>query len=271
MISTTLLILLSIILFYMYIKYYNLKTKLNIHQESMDLILSNIGDGVVIATASGETVTANSIVKNISGMGVDELNVASYDLLLKKVRQKIYESNESEENFSSFYDCSEHGCTNSSEFILKNKNSENTAKITIFHNLSECSTAHQIIHRIAHYDSLTGLSNRNHIKEILAKSIAAAEKNKSHVAVAFIDLDNFKTINDTMGHDFGDMVLKHTSSIIRQFLGSSAYAGRLGGDEFLVVMPDIHGSLDSIRKMKELLKNLNAPINIEGKEINGSL
>lgn len=267
MISTILLITLSIILLYVHKKYLSLRVEINANTELMNLILSNIGDGVVVGDASGRTIIANSIVKNISGMEVNNLSNVPYDSLLEIIRKKISENSGSGENNSLVYDNGEHGCTNYSEKIIKNKNGEVSTKIAILHNLFECSTSHQIIHRMAHYDSLTELPNRNHIKEILAKSIATSKEKKDYTAVAFIDLDNFKMINDTMGHDIGDLVLKHISSVIHECLGNSAYAGRLGGDEFIVVMPGISNITDSIRKIKGLLKNLNNSISIDDKEV----
>jgi diguanylate cyclase (GGDEF)-like protein len=89
---------------------------------------------------------------------------------------------------------------------------------------------------LAHYDPLTGLPNRASIFEKLTRAIDEASQNKSHTAVIFLDLDNFKSINDTYGHQGGDEVLKATAARLANCLGPQDSVGRFGGDEFVILL-----------------------------------
>lgn len=257
-----------IIIFFILIKYFRLKTKFNNQDKLMNLILSHIGDGVIIADSEDNTLSTNYIVKNIADMEKKNITNMSADAVLKTINQIVYKNTTDEDKNYEVHDCGEENCINKSVLSTKNGNGKILSKVTILHNLSECSTAHQIIHRMAHYDSLTGLANRNYINEILSKVILDAEKYKTQAATVFIDLDNFKAINDTMGHDVGDLVLKKVSSSINEFFGTNTCAGRLGGDEFLLVMPDIINPDYCMKKIKELLKKINSSLIIENKEVN---
>jgi diguanylate cyclase (GGDEF)-like protein len=103
-------------------------------------------------------------------------------------------------------------------------------------------------------DKLTQLSNRLKIDEILAKSVQIAKFQKSNLGVILIDIDNFKEVNDTYGHQAGDSVLKETAQLINGVLRKTDSIGRWGGEEFLVICPgsDINGTkrlAENIRKM----------------------
>lgn len=93
--------------------------------------------------------------------------------------------------------------------------------------------------RLAHYDSLTSLPNRVFFNEILNKAINHAARNKKSLAVLFIDLDRFKTINDALGHPTGDLVLKEIASRFSTVLRAGDIIARLGGDEFIILLNDI--------------------------------
>ncbi len=93
--------------------------------------------------------------------------------------------------------------------------------------------------RLAHYDSLTSLPNRAHFNDMLNTSITAANKNKKKLAILFIDLDRFKNINDTFGHNTGDLVLKEVAERFSLVLRSGDILARLGGDEFIILLNNI--------------------------------
>ena len=97
----------------------------------------------------------------------------------------------------------------------------------------------------ANTDPLTGLSNRKRIEEQIAQALEDDKENGA--AFLFIDVDNFKAVNDTLGHMFGDEVLRHVASEIRRTVRTSDIVGRVGGDEFIVFLRNIR-SLDAISK-----------------------
>jgi len=103
--------------------------------------------------------------------------------------------------------------------------------------LSERRQAH--LYHLAHHDSLTGLANRSLFDDRLTQALAAAERDARGVAVLFLDLDRFKTVNDTLGHAFGDLLLKGTADRIAAVVRRGDTVARLGGDEFAVVLPEV--------------------------------
>lgn len=120
---------------------------------------------------------------------------------------------------------------------------------------------------LAHHDELTKMPNRRWIDKKLHESLAMAEKNHSKLAVLFIDLDRFKYINDTLGHLFGDRLLEVISSRILDVTNEKQFAARMGGDEFMVLLPAIQDQREAIDLANNLLQNLAAPLYIEDYEL----
>ena len=98
---------------------------------------------------------------------------------------------------------------------------------------------------LANYDSLTGLANRQYFMSLLDKALQESHKNGTHIAVMFIDLDGFKVINDSLGHEVGDRLLEQVAGRLRDFAGPRDIVSRHGGDEFLIMIPDCE-SLDAL-------------------------
>ncbi len=92
---------------------------------------------------------------------------------------------------------------------------------------------------LAHYDRLTGLVNRGLLIDRLSTAIRHAERNQLEVVLLFIDLDNFKSLNDTLGHSLGDVALKMTAERLLACTRESDTVARLGGDEFVIMLPDV--------------------------------
>ena len=120
---------------------------------------------------------------------------------------------------------------------------------------------------LAHYDRLTGLSNRQYFHEQMDRAIAQARRSKRRVALFFVDLDNFKIVNDTLGHDAGDQVLVQTAQRLQGCVRAGDMIARLGGDEFAVLVEEIDGPLDAEAMGKKLLKALAEPSMVDGRPI----
>jgi len=112
--------------------------------------------------------------------------------------------------------------------------------LAVFSDISERKAADERIHFMAHYDALTELPNRILLHDRILQAILYAKRQQTRVAILFLDLDRFKTINDTLGHSFGDLLLQAVAERLRNCLRSSDTIARLGGDEFIVVIPDLH-------------------------------
>jgi diguanylate cyclase (GGDEF)-like protein len=135
--------------------------------------------------------------------------------------------------------------------------------IGVFINITEEIKKQQQIEYLAYHDPLTGLINRSYLKEELEILINLANRNNKKLAVVFIDIDNFKYINDTFGHDVGDILLVKVSKRLKNSVRKSDVVSRIGGDEFILVLNNIDQIID-INKVLDKLKNtLTKPIYIK--------
>lgn len=122
------------------------------------------------------------------------------------------------------------------------------------------------IWRLAHYDDLTGLSNRRHLTRISSDILSNATESHQRFAVLFIDLDRFKNINDSLGHDVGDEVLKVISQRISESIRQQDIVARFGGDEFVALMPVIEQTSDATRVAECILERVQERIVCDGYE-----
>jgi diguanylate cyclase (GGDEF)-like protein len=121
--------------------------------------------------------------------------------------------------------------------------------------------------RQANYDSLTDLPNRLLALDRLSLALAYAKRHELDVAVLFVDLDNFKRINDTLGHEVGDKLLVEVAKRFSRVMRDGDTVARLGGDEFLVVVPDVEGPKEVEKISEKIIDVLTQPIELEGREI----
>ncbi|MGE5468748.1 MAG: putative bifunctional diguanylate cyclase/phosphodiesterase [Ignavibacteria bacterium] len=124
---------------------------------------------------------------------------------------------------------------------------------------------------LAFHDVLTGLPNRALLKDRVDQVAARAERTGSKVALLFLDLDNFKLINDTLGHSIGDELLKRVAERLRECVRDADTVSRQGGDEFVVVLADVHDPARVAAAAEKLLAGLSASFDIEGHEILSSV
>ncbi|WP_445778424.1 EAL domain-containing protein [Shewanella sp.] len=124
----------------------------------------------------------------------------------------------------------------------------------------------KILHQ-AHYDSLTGLPNRLLSLERLAQMINAAKMTHNKLAVLFLDLDDFKKVNDTLGHSVGDELLIQAAARLQNTIRSDDVVGRLGGDEFIILLNDIHDQSDIEVAANKLLQQFYSPFKLESREL----
>ena len=121
--------------------------------------------------------------------------------------------------------------------------------------------------RLAHYDSLTGLANRLQMAQTLEKILAAPNLDHRACAVFLLDLDRFKQVNDTMGHPAGDYLLTQVASRLERTIGETGRVGRLGGDEFQMVLPGRHRRDDLAQLAVRVIHDLSEPYSIDGHRV----
>ena len=142
-----------------------------------------------------------------------------------------------------------------------------THLVTVFTDISAQKAAEEQLHRLAHVDALTQLPNRRMVLSRLEHALAAARRQKHRVGVLFIDLDNFKTVNDSLGHNVGDALLREVAARLAQRTRRQDTLGRLGGDEFILVLETLRDQEDAAAVARELLQLLTRPFEIEGSEV----
>ena len=136
--------------------------------------------------------------------------------------------------------------------------------------LSNASWEEKLYHQ-AHYDTLTNLPNRVLLHDRLEQAIARAQRNKSHAAVIFLDLDRFKLINDSMGHTEGDKLLKNIAGLLTNSVRSVDTVIRFGGDEFVIVIPDMDSTTNIVSELgsiaDKILANTGNRIELQNRKI----
>ncbi len=159
--------------------------------------------------------------------------------------------------------------------IVVIRDSEGAEKqyMAVFSDITQRKKDEEKIWRQANYDALTGLPNRNLFKDRLEQAMYAAHREHSGLALLFIDLDRFKSVNDTMGHAYGDLLLQEAAARISNTVRTSDTVARLGGDEFTVLLYDVNSNIEVNRIAEKLLEQLSNPFSLNGREayISGSI
>ncbi len=120
---------------------------------------------------------------------------------------------------------------------------------------------------LAHHDTLTGLPNRTLFHDRLQQTLAHARRHDHPFAVFFLDLDGFKLINDTLGHDTGDLFLREIARRLTGCTRESDTVARLGGDEFTIILPDVDGAAEATLVARKILDVLATGVEIDGREL----
>ena len=169
--------------------------------------------------------------------------------------------------------------------LVLDANGKPKERVGCWIDVTEQRRAEETIRNLAYFDGLTGLPNRVLMRELLGRALAAAERHQRSLAVLFVDLDQFKRINDTLGHDMGDLLLQEVArrlvSCIRRSdaifsegdVGNLPQAGReeaisrLGGDEFVLILSEISSSEDAANVARRIAVALSQPIRLGHDEV----
>jgi len=128
--------------------------------------------------------------------------------------------------------------------------------VGIIRDITDLKLAEQKLEALAHFDNLTGIQNRNLFYNSLNQGIALAKRNKNILALLFLDLDDFKSVNDSFGHDVGDLLLKETAMRLKNCVRESDTVARVGGDEFTVILTQIAKKQDAALVARKIIESL---------------
>ncbi len=233
-------------------------------EEQFKLFMKNLPAGAFIKDVNGKFIFSNRYLNNFfnrdSIVGLEDITVfpeaekESLKAQNKKILQNGFYTNETklldkEKNEKYFQ---------AQQFVINRKNKKFIGGI--YSDITEQKQTESKLNILAHYDALTNLPNRMMFHESLKRRISKARRSGTKLALMFIDLDNFKTINDTLGHDYGDMLLKEVAARFHKILREEDLVARLGGDEFTVILDDIQDTAYSSVVAQKIIDSLSQPV-----------
>ena len=139
--------------------------------------------------------------------------------------------------------------------------------VSVVRDISERRQAEEQLRHMAFHDQLTGLANRSLLDEQLSVAMANTQRHGDLVGVAYVDLDDFKQVNDAHGHAYGDQVLMVVADRLRMCVRRSDTVARLGGDEFVVLLPRITRPADLVRAARKIVSTLREPFYVDGRSV----
>jgi diguanylate cyclase (GGDEF)-like protein/PAS domain S-box-containing protein len=143
---------------------------------------------------------------------------------------------------------------------------EGGGMVCVVRDITERTYAEEQIKHLAYHDALTGLPNRLLFKDRLTVALSHAQRDNTRLAVLFLDLDRFKVINDSLGHNIGDQLLQAVAARVQSCVRESDTVARLGGDEFTLLLPALARSDDAAPVAQKLLEAVRYPFHLEGRE-----
>ena len=133
---------------------------------------------------------------------------------------------------------------------------------SIYSDVTKEKQAEEQMQRLAHYDALTGLPNRTLFADRLQRALAAAKRCEAHMALMFLDLDKFKPVNDALGHEVGDLLLTEVGKRLQSCVRESDTVSRIGGDEFVVLLPTIEAEQDAMLVAEKIRNAVSQPFEL---------
>jgi diguanylate cyclase (GGDEF)-like protein len=135
--------------------------------------------------------------------------------------------------------------------------------VVVIRDITERMQTEEKIRQMAYHDSLTGLPNRKLFSDRLDIALAQAQRNQIKAGITMLDLDHFKGVNDTLGHDVGDLLLKAAAERLRAALRKGDTVARFGGDEFVLILPDLEVIEDAIQVVQKIVDSFRKPFLID--------
>jgi diguanylate cyclase (GGDEF)-like protein/PAS domain S-box-containing protein len=230
--------------------------KLHDREARLNAILNNAADAILTIDRGGKLISVNGIAgelfgyidQTIEGVLFDELikiagNETSTELLERLSKQTQFTA----ELTGRKLDGSQFPLNITVSLV---EESEKAFFVCVLRDLTDQYRSREQIYQLAHHDSLTGLANRFTLNHRLDHLLALSRRGQASVAIMFIDLDHFKKINDSMGHQIGDQLLMEAADRLKKLLSEDDIIARPGGDEFVVVLAR-HDSIDTVTSLAE--------------------
>jgi diguanylate cyclase (GGDEF)-like protein/PAS domain S-box-containing protein len=153
------------------------------------------------------------------------------------------------------------------KFPLTDSTGNNFAVCSISTNITMRKRAEEELEHLATYDTLTELPNRGLFMELLTRTLASSHRENTQHAILFIDLDNFKNVNDSLGHHIGDLLLKEVAKRLKDCTRGEDTVSRMGGDEFVLLLQRIKQPVEAVEVSKKIIQRLTPAFEIEGRSV----
>jgi len=238
-------------------------------------VFENAQEGIVITDMANRIVSANKAMEIMTGYTKAEMQGKTLNSFASNRHPASFFSTirENLRDFSMWQGEIWNERKNGEDYLTRvvlntvKSDTGGEAYIGMYSDITDVSKVSEKIEYLAHHDFLTGLPNRTLLEDRLRQALGRAERNKSNMAVAFIDLDKFKSVNDTLGHDVGDRLLKMVSARIQTCLRRTDTISRQGGDEFVLLIEDFSDAADITNIAKKLLTSLSEPYHLDDRVV----
>ena len=255
------------------------------HEESSKLatlMYENASEGMMVTDAEGRILSVNPAFSQISGYTPEEvIGHLAYELTSSHQDIKFYSRMRQTITHTGYWEGEIwHQHKNGDHYLVSLRfntvfdNKGNPLRhVALFTDITKKKASEEAIWKQANFDTLTGLPNRRMFNDRLRQDIKKAARDQLPMALIFIDLDGFKAVNDTLGHDFGDILLKQVAERLLQCVRNTDTVARLGGDEFTVILSELKEPGDVVRIVQEILHSLARPFQLkhEVAHISGSV
>ena len=193
--------------------------------------------------------------------------VSYHDETAWKIK-KVIETGQKVENF----ECEIIDSSQNKQFMLWNisRIDQQVSKpqvVLVGQNISSIRETQDQLHFLAHYDALTGAANRRLFEDRCTQALKQVERNQSNIGLISLDIDHFKKINDTLGHDIGDALLKEIVKRLRASVREEDTIARLGGDEFAILLCNVKGEEGCLRVGRSVLKSITEPVQLDDQQL----
>ncbi len=237
-----------------------------------DIVFENTTEGIIITNERSEIISVNNAFTNITGYSFNEIEYKNPKILKSGKHDKEFYINLWNELYKTgswkgeIWNRKKNGeiypeWLNLS--VVKDNNGKVLNYVALFSDITKIKDSNAKIDYLAHHDPLTNLPNRLLLKARLNKSIEKCNDLKQRLAVFFVDIDNFKIINDTYGHSIGDKIINLVAQRLQKNIRKNDTISRIGGDEFIIVIEDILEEKDIKKIASKIISDFNEPIKLE--------